>query len=267
MLRAVMNVGCVTPRGYDSSHTRGPAALAVLLAGGLLCAGSPALAGRSHYGWLDGTEVVPERGVELETWLQELDNVGPLARDESALWWAAVVGLTDQLELALPLELSWQRAGAVPGTTQLDRWGAEARYRFVSSDPVEAPPWVPMLRVALKREIDERKAVLAEVEASLSYQRGCWHAQANLGAKHLFRSGEDSLVLRPALGVSAAVWGELRLGAEGIASLAAHGAGVDWVAAGPNLAFTHGRFWLAASLPIGLSEIDAAPRVRWGIAF
>ncbi len=267
MLRAVMNVGCVTARGYDSSHTHVRAALALLVVSAALFAATPAWAGRSHYGWLDGTEVVPERGVELETWIQELDNVGPLARDESALWWAALIGVTDQLELALPIELSWQRAGSTPGTTSLDRWGVEARYRFVSSDPVDAPAWVPMLRVALKREIDERKAVLAEVEASLSYQRGCWHAQANLGAKHLVRTGEDSLVLRPALGVSAAVWGDLRLGAEGIASLAAHGAGVDWVAAGPNVGWTHGRFWLAACLPIGLSEIDAAPRVRWGIAF
>ena len=71
----------------------------------------------------------------------------------------------------------------------------------------------------------------------------------------------------PVILVWLAVSGELRAGAEVVASLFPRGAGTDWVAAGPNLAWTHGRFWLAASLPIGLSNIDAAARVRWGIAF
>ncbi len=233
----------------------------------LLASAQPAWAGRSHYGWMDGTEVVPERGVELETWVQDLDNVGELARDETALWWAVTVGVTDQLEVSLPVELSWGRAGVVPGTTQLDRWGAEARYRFVTSDPVDAPALVPRVRVAVKREVDERKAATLELEGALSYERSCWHAQVSLGARQLVHSGTDNILLRPAAGVSARVVGDLRLGAEVIASLVPHGAGADWVAAGPNLAWTHGRFWLAASLPVGLSGIDAAARVRWGVAF
>ena len=237
------------------------AGLAVLLLA------APVQAGRTPYGWLEGTEVVPERGVELETWVQDLDNVGPLARDETQLWWAAVIGVTDQLEVALPIEVAWQRAGVVPGTTSLERWGAEARYRLVTSDPVEAPALVPLVRVAVKREVDERKAATVEAEAALSYQRGCWQAQVNLAARQLIHAGEDSVLVRPAAGVSVAVTSELRLGAEAVASIFARGAGTDWVAAGPNLAWTHGRFWLAASLPVGLSSIDAAARVRWGIAF
>lgn len=228
---------------------------------------APASAGRTHYAWINGTEVVPERGVELETWVQDLDNVGELERDETALSWSAIVGITDRLELALPIEMSWTRTGNTPGSTQLDRWGAEARYRFASADPVDAPALVPLLRVAIKREVDERRAANVEVEAIVTYERGCVHAIASVTGRQLFREGEDSLLVRPMAGVSVAVTGELRVGAEAIASLVPRGAGTDWVAAGPSVAWTHGRFWLAASAPIGISEIDAAPRLRWGIAF
>lgn len=241
--------------------------IAPLVVAALALYASPARAGRSHYGWIGGTEVVPERGVELETWVQDLDNVGDAERDETSLWWSATLGITDRLELALPIELSWARVGGAAGATQLDRWGAELRYRFVSSDPVEAPALVPLLRVAVKREVDERRAVDVEAELTLSYERGCLHAVASVMGRQLMRSGEDDVLVRPMGGVSLAVSGELRAGAEVVASLFPRGAGTDWVAAGPNLAWTHGRFWLAASLPIGLSNIDAAARVRWGIAF
>jgi hypothetical protein len=36
---------------------------------------------------------------------------------------------------------------------------------------------------------------------------------------------------------------------------------------GPNLALTHGRFWLAGTFGIGVFGIDSAPRLNWGIAF
>jgi hypothetical protein len=240
--------------------------VAAAVIAGLLLA-SPASAGRTHYGWINGTEVVPERGVELETWVQDLDNVGDAERDETQLWWSATLGITDRLELALPVELSWARAGAAPGVTQLDRWGAEARYRFVTSDPIEAPALVPLVRVAVKREVDERRAATIEAELTLSYERGCLHATATLGGRQILREGQDALLVRPMAGASIAVTDELRLGAEGVASLVPRGPGTDWFAAGPNLAWTHGRFWIAASLLIGLREIDSAPRVRWGIAF
>lgn len=237
----------------------------VVIAG--LALAAPASAGRTHYGWINGTEVVPERGVELETWVQDLDNVGEPARDETSLWWSATLGITDRLELSLPIELSWARAGAAPGVTQLDRWGAEARYRFVSSDPVDAPALVPLARLAIKREVDERRAVDVEAELELSYEQGRLHAIASVSGRQLIHSGQDAILVRPAAGISVAITDELRAGVEAVGSLFPRGPGTDWVAAGPNLAWTHGRFWLAASAPIGLSNIDSAARVRWGIAF
>lgn len=253
-------------RSEDLAERRRSGALVTAIIAVLALAG-PASAGRTHYGWINGTEVVPERGVELETWVQDLDNVGDTERDETQLWWSATLGITDRLELALPIELSWARAGAAPGVTQLDRWGAEVRYRFASPDPIEAPALVPLLRVAVKREVDERRAATVEAELELSYERGRVHAIASLGGRQLLHRGQDAILVRPMAGVSIAVTDELRAGVEAIASIFPRGPGTDWVAAGPNLAWTHGRFWVGASLPIGLSSIDSAPRVRWGIAF
>lgn len=227
----------------------------------------PASAGRTHYGWLDGTELVPERGVEIETWIQDLDNIGPGERDETQLWWSTTLGITDRLELSLPIELSWARVGAAPGVTSLDRWGAQARYRFVTSDPVDAPALVPVVRVAIKREVAERRAAVIEGEFDLSYEIGGVHALASVGVRQLVRSDIDAILVRPAAGVSVAVTGELRAGIEVVFSIFASGPGTDWVAVGPNLAWTHGRFWLAASLPLGVSNIDSAARLRWGVAF
>ena len=87
-------------------------------------------AGRTFYGWLYGTEVMPERGVELQTWIstrrtstsrrQTLDDLGASAPS---------VGITDQLELGLPIEIVWfahdrRRAPACTRSTQLRRRAA-----------------------------------------------------------------------------------------------------------------------------------------------
>ncbi|MEZ4362750.1 MAG: hypothetical protein R3B48_21345 [Kofleriaceae bacterium] len=248
---------------------RSPHVVTLAVSLGLVHVGAarPALAGRTHYGWLPATEVSPERGVELETWITELDNVGTADRDKTELLWSPTLGLTDQLELGLPIELSWVRVGGMPGATALDRWGVEARYRFASSDPVDAPPWVPLVRVAVKREVDERRAVTLEADAVLSYECGRWHAAAGVSASQLFHSGPDVTVVRPLAGASYGVTDSLRLGLEVVSTLVPRGVGPDWTAVGPNLGFTHGRFWVAASLPLGVSNVDTAPRVRWGIAF
>ena len=44
-------------------------ALALLIAASVLP--RSAHAGRSFYGWLYGTEVMPERGAEIQTWITE----------------------------------------------------------------------------------------------------------------------------------------------------------------------------------------------------
>ena len=61
--------------------------------------------------------------------------------------------------------------------------------------------------------------------------------------------------------------GDLRFGAEIFGQWSLDDNGPSWAAVGPNLAWTHGRFWLSAAYGIGIHEIKDAPRMQWGIAF
>jgi len=93
------------------------------------------------------------------------------------------------------------------------------------------------------------------------------HLAADVGAT--WTAGEDysAAELQPAAGVSVRLVDQLRAGAEVYAEVVLDGDGVDWIAAGPNLAWTHGRFWISAALGIGIIDIEVAPRVNWAVAF
>jgi len=88
-----------------------------------------------------------------------------------------------------------------------------------------------------------------------------------LGAIGELGRGDSHFELRPGAGVSFALTDELRLGAEIYAELSSDSERESWAAAGPDLAWTHGRFWLAAAFGIGFYQIETAPRVVWGILF
>jgi hypothetical protein len=225
-----------------------------------------AAAGRTPYGWLYGTEVLPERGAEVQTWVAEENGKAPNDVHDTTLWWGALVGVTDRLELALPIEMLWREADGAPPTFTVQRFGAEARYRFVSPDPVEAPAIAPLVRVAVKRDVTERDVVRAELDLVASYRSGRVDVLVDLGA--IGELGDDShFELRPGAGVSVLVAGDLRLGAEAYAQLSADDARESWAVVGPNLAWTHGRFWLSAAFGIGVYQIETAPRIVWGILF
>ena len=212
-----------------------------------------AQAGRTHYGWLYGTEVMPERGAEIQTWIFE-EN-GRLPTDIHDTWWgaSALVGVTDKLELALPIDTLWRvQDGAQPRFTV--KWfGAEARYRFVSQDPVDAPPFAPLIRVAVKRDVTTRDVVRAEADLVASYQACRVHALVDIGAIGDFSRDDKHL--------------DADAGAEAYAELSLDDKRKSWAIVGPNLAWTHGRFWLSASFGIGVYQIDTAPRATWGILF
>src|SRR5437660_1217653 len=97
----------------------------------LLVASGTAHAGRTFYGWLYGTEVMPERGVELETWVDERNVQFMSAQDHETTWWVApLIGITDQLELALPIESKWYTHETPPANSSSlipQRYGVELR--------------------------------------------------------------------------------------------------------------------------------------------
>lgn len=224
-------------------------------------------AGRSFYGWLYGTEVMPERGVELQTWILEEGDKYDTHVKESSIWWGPLIGITDRLELALPIEMEWTRSDVDKASFTFKRFGVEARYRFVSQDPVDAPPFAPLVRVAVKRDVTTRDDVRVEADAVASYEVGAVHALVDIGFISDIMSDGQHSELRPGAGVSIRATDELRLGAEVYSELSLDSRGQSWAVVGPSVAWTHGRFWLSGAFGIGLYQIKVAPRVMWGIAF
>lgn len=228
-----------------------------------------ASAGRTQFGWLFGTEVMPERGAEIQTWVTEQNGADKVNYHNTVWGVQALIGITDQLELALPVDLVWRDSDMInPGFTW-QSYGVEARYRFVSQDPVDAPPFAPLARVAVKRDVVARGTVVAEANfvASTTTASGNVAALIDIGAVGRFTRDDAKFELRPGLGVSFKVHGDLRLGAEVFAHISVDESADRWVAAGPNLAWTHGRSWVSAAFGIGLYQIKTAPALQWGIMF
>lgn len=241
--------------------------LALFLAVACIAPGS-AHAGRSFFGWLYPSEVMPERSVELQTWVSE-ENRNEAASNRSRSIWgvAPLVGITDQLELVLPLEVWWNRVPGMPGSTQLHNYGVEARYRLVSPDPVDAPALVPLVRVAVRRSVGMRDTMNPELDLVTTYETGSVFVAADLGLVSSLSRDDSTFELRPALGVSVLAVGDLRFGAEATAQIPLDKTDATWIAAGPNLSWTHGRFWVSAAYGIGIRNVKDAPRMQWGIAF
>lgn len=236
-------------------------ALLVLLAACLLP--RTAHAGRRYYGWLYGTEVLPERGVELQTWILEANDKYGTRSKESSIWWGPLVGVTDQLELSFPIEMEWT-TDATRTRFTFRRFGIEAYYRLVSAD---APAFVPLVRLAAKRDVSVRDDVRFEGDALASYETGPVHVLVDLGFIADIAPGVRHTEVRPSGGMSVRVAGDFRIGAEVYSELSLDSHGESWAAVGPNVAWTHGRFWFSGAFGIGVYHIHTAPRVMWGIAF
>jgi len=242
---------------------RRPLALALAL----VCAALPATAeaGRRPYFWTWDTETVPERGAEIETWLTER-FVGA-GIDQAQVWTAPIVGLTDRLELAIPFEWTYWEAKKA---TQYDWYGAELRLRLTDPDRDVAGPWGVLVRVAVHRPVRVRDELRFEGNLVASRELGArCRATADLG--YLFLKSGIEHTLTYAAGASCQVAGEFRLGSETFGEVFV-ASPVDQPAltmAGPNLAHTHGRFWLSGGVLFGVTAHAPAAmsRLIWAIAF
>lgn len=238
--------------------------------------GGTAHAGRTYYGWLYGTEVLPERGAEASSWIAEENDLKDEDHASETRWWVApLIGINDQLELAIPAEIAWGRSDTVPGHTAFDRWGAELRYRLVTQDPVDAPPWAVLVRGGVERSITERQTFVPNAGIVASYESGVVHVLADVEmygeiANECPRNDpmcdKTHFEIRPGAGISIKAIGDVRFGAEFHSELTLDNGG-NWTVIGPNMAWSHGRFWMSAAYGIGISGIKDAPKVQWGIAF
>jgi hypothetical protein len=106
-----------------------------------------------------------------------------------------------------------------------------------------------------------------------SYQVGRVQALVDVSGVLDFSTGNagQHFEIHPGAGISIAAVGELRFGAEvySEASLDTNQGNTvnTWVIVGPDMSWTHGRFWMSAVYGFGVANIRDAPRVIWGIAF
>ncbi|MFN0252152.1 MAG: hypothetical protein ACKV2T_35075 [Kofleriaceae bacterium] len=236
----------------------------------LSSAPATAYAGRTFYGWLYGTEVMPERGVEITNVIDERNGFGGAADIHWTTWgFSAEVGVTDQLTIAFPMDFVWRDSAATEPSFSFADFGIEARYRLVSSDLEEAPPFAPLIRAGVKRSVLQRDILIAEADlvASTTTPSGSVHALVDIGYRGEFLGDKMRHQIRPGAGVSFKIVGDFRLGAEVVASIDVDNKDNRHVVVGPNAAWTQGRFWISASFGIGVYQIDTAPRAVWGILF
>ncbi len=228
-----------------------------------------ASAGRNFYGWLHNTDVMPERGAEIGTFISEENYQGDANNRNTSWWIAPSIGINDQLELTLPVEFAWDRSDTSGPRSVLANYGAEIKYRFVTADPVDKPDFAPAVRVAVSRIVTGPRDVWhPELDILGSYETGRFHGLVDLGMTGDIGPSSHHFEVHPGVGVSIETASALRFGAEvfGELTLDDNGDG-SWVAVGPNVAWTHGRTWLSASYGIGLYKIRDAPKFNWGIAF
>ncbi|HUS27107.1 MAG TPA: hypothetical protein VMZ53_01310 [Kofleriaceae bacterium] len=233
----------------------------LLIAAVLLATTATASAGRSHFGWMYGTDIVPERGVEVESWIVEENHKGDSNSGETAFWWGPVMALTQHVELAISVE-----AAEEDGSPHFTKWGGDIRYRPQSPDAVDAGPFATKFRLGAKRLILDRAGMRGEADVVASYSAGRVFAQIDAGTIFQHIPDEDEVELRPAAGVSVRAIDDLRFGVEMYSELIVKGEGTSWLTVGPTVSLTSGRFWGAATYGIGLFGIRDAPRVSFGVA-
>lgn len=228
-----------------------------------------AQAGRSQYAWLYGAEVLPEKSVEVQQWVYERNGLVDGTTHDTALWWGVLVGITDQLELVIPVELLYRKLDGMAGDFTVEKYGAELRYRFTKLDSEKPDGIAPLFRIAAKRDVNARNTTIAEADLVVAYQAGRFHGQVDLGAIARINAEQAEVEFHPGAGISIEVKKDLRFGLEGIAimNLDRDLNKRDWAAVGPNMSWTAGRFWLSASFLIGVHQINTAPRFIWGVLF
>lgn len=224
-------------------------------------------AGFRQTAWSFDTMTVPERQVEIEAWLTQSIAGPDGAATTASFLLSPVVGITDQLELAIPITADYSR---MAGTTNLSTYGLDARYRIVTSDPKQAPPIVPLVRATVRKLIGNDDAYRIQGTLAVSYEpTPRVHIVANASLYHVTDVNLTSAEYSG--GALFAATKDLRIGVDTFATQQIKGPGSDdsWFAAGPAAVFSHGRFWLTVSVPIGVTSKapDALPRMIWAIAF
>jgi hypothetical protein len=225
-----------------------------------------ALAGRRPFLWVYDTEVLAERGAEIEQWVTQ--RIMPTPADATDVWWGAVVGVTDNVELALPLQWTqWQKSDA----TKLEWYGADLRIRLASADKMEAGPIVPLVRLGIQHQIRTPHGFRIEGDAVVSWDASDrLHLTLDVGG--WAQQDFSDVGMTWAAGASHVIKGDFRLGAEVFGESyikqpkTAHW---DWFnMVGPQAAWTHGRLWVTFGMLFNTGDEGPKlmPRLIWAFS-
>jgi len=232
----------------------------------LLLGSATAHAGRSHFGWSYGTDIIPERGTELEWWILEENKEGDTNKDETAFWWGLLFAVTPHWEVGITTEAQFEKSDVEEPDVRFTRWGGELRYRPQSPDPIDAGPFATKFRLGVKRLIEERAGIRGEADVIASYTKGRIHVAADLGVIGIRLPDDEEVEVRPSGGVSLSVVQDFRLGVETYAEIPLVAEDKAWWVVGPTASLTSGRVWVAATYGIGILGIRDAPRITFGAA-
>lgn len=220
-----------------------------------------AVGGPTRFAWLTTTEVLPDRSAELDARISDENDKGPLHVRATSVELAPAIGLSDCVELRLPVEMTWRSELGARTDFTLSRFGADVRYGGSHGALAR------VFRFALSRDVVIRNLGRIELDAAASYERGPIQLLVDGGLTFEANPGGVHFELRPGAGISVRVKPEVRIGAEVYAVHSFDSSAQSWAVIGPNLAWTHGRFWFAGSFGIGVQNISSAARVVWGIGF
>ena len=219
-----------------------------------------AAAGPSDFGAVTPTEVVAGRTIELEARIADDNDLGSLHRRATAWIFAPAFGASECVELQLPVEMTWRSEVGTPSAFTLSRYGLDLRYRFAQNLPA-------VLRFALSRDVVVRNLAHVELDVAASYDVGAVRLAADAGLTFEANRGGVHSDLRPSAGASARISDEVRLGAEAFGVYSLDAAVESWAAAGPSIAWRHGRVWIAAAFGLGITGISSVGRFAWGVGF
>jgi hypothetical protein len=218
-----------------------------------------ASAGPRPYAFTQGVDSLPDGTVELESWFSaEKPRSGAAGWD----WWLGpVAGLTDRIEAGL-FAIFEQPAVSAPGATSSvalsslrvhaswlladkSTWPVDVRLRAEYGQPVASgTPNTGWFTAILSRDFGR---------LNLTVNLGGYLEMADTQTVPYFTGSFASTVELPA---------GFRVGGEIFSEKELKSGGESEVWAGPSLAYGRGRFWLAATLGLGLTDETSHHRGR-----
>jgi hypothetical protein len=238
---------------------------AVVIATAILCCPAIAAAGRSHFGWIYGSEINPNNGVELENWIIDTNQKGAAdggTVDETETWTGIVFALSEHVQLAVALETNYTDDHMTTPATNVDKFGADVRWRPQAAD---AKGLTTLFRFGLKRLVADRAGVRTEADIVTSFEAGRFVASLDVGAIEEHLPGDNVFEAHPGIGASVRVVGGFRVGAEVYGEFTVIGPDPSWAVAGPTVSLTSGRLWGAATFGAGVLGIKDGGRITLGV--